>query len=285
MNLLLSALKSLPEYQRLLTAVERGQVAAMSGVGQLARSHFLAALYRDSGRPALIVCQDDMAAQRLQQELAAFLGEEAPILPTREFTFYDAAVVSRGWEQKRLRRLYDLAQGKTRLLIASLDALSIRTMPRATLFSAAIQLRCGAAYDLDDLAGKLVAAGYARTSLVEGVGQFSIRGGILDVYSPSYDDPIRVEFWGDELDAMGFFDSITQRRTENLDEATLLPVAETAPRLHPDGVEGLCADIRAIIARQRRRKTPNEALISTLEKDCEKLENGISFPAADRYNR
>ena len=283
MNLLLSALKALPEYERLTTAMDRGQVVALSGVGQLARSHVMAALHRDSGRPALVVCQDDLAAQKLQSELAAFLGEEPPILPSREFTFYDAAVVSRGWEQKRLRQLYDLALGKTRLLIASLESLSIRTMPRPTLFSAAISLKCGAVYSMDELADKLVAAGYARTSLVEGVGQFSIRGGILDVYSPSYDDPIRVEFWGDELDAMGFFDAITQRRTENLGEATLLPVAETAPRLHPGGAAGLCADIRAIIARQRRRKTPNEALIATLERDCEKLENGIAFPAADRY--
>jgi len=283
MNLLLSALSSLPEYRALLAAVEAGQAAAVSGVGQLARSHVTAALIRDSQRPALVVCQDDMAAQRMQAELSAFLGQQIPILPGREFTFYDAAVVSRGWEQKRLRQLYDLAEGKTRLLIASLDALSLRTMPRATLFTAAIRLRRGASYDLEDLANKLVAAGYARTTLVEGVGQFSIRGGILDVYSPSCDDPIRAEFWGDELDTMGFFDSITQRRTENIEEATLLPVAETAPRLHPEGVSGLCADLQALIARQRRRRNPNEALIATLQKDMETLENGLPFPAADRY--
>ena len=96
MNLLLSALNSLPEYRALCSAVEAGQVAALSGVGQLARSHVMAALIRHSGRPVLVVCQDDMAAQRMQQELAAFLGEAAPILPSREFTFYDAAVVSRG---------------------------------------------------------------------------------------------------------------------------------------------------------------------------------------------
>ena len=283
MNLLLSALAALPEYEALRAAVDAGQVAALSGVGQLARSHVMAALIRDAGRPVLVVCQDDMAAQRLQGELAAFLGQTPPILPTRELTFYDAAVVSRGWEQKRLRQLYDLAQGKTPLLVASLDALCLRTMPRSVLFSAAIRLKCGAAYSLDDLAGRLTAAGYSRTSLVEGVGQFSIRGGILDVYSPACDDPIRAEFWGDELDAMGFFDPITQRRTENIEEAVLLPVAETAPRLHPQGTAGLCDDLRALIARQKRRKNQNQPLIATLEADLEKLENGVSFPAADRY--
>ena len=283
MNLLLTALDSLPEYGSLVNAVDKGQVCALSGVGQLARSHVMAGLYAASGRPTLVICQDDLAAQRLAEELTAFLGEAPALLPTREFTFYDAAVVSRGWEQKRLRQLYDLATGKTRLLVASLDALCLRTMPKDVLFAASITLKCGAAYDLDDLSRKLTDAGYARTSLVEGVGQFSIRGGILDVYSPADDQPIRAEFWGDELDAMGFFDPITQRRTENISEATLLPVAETAPRLHPDGVPGLCADISALIARQKRRKNPFEPLINTLQADMEKLENGISFPAADRY--
>ena len=283
MELLLSSLNHLPEYLSLKTAVDSGHTVAMSGVGQLARSHVMAALCRDSGRPAVVVCQDDLAAQRMQQELAAFLGETPELLPSREFTFYDAAVVSRGWEQKRLRQLYDLAVGRTKLLVASLEALSLRTMPRSVLFSSAITLKAGAAYDMEELSKKLTDAGYARTSLVEGVGQYSIRGGILDVYSPACDQPIRAEFWGDELDAMGYFDAITQRRTENIEEAVLLPVAETAPRLHPEGVDGLCADIRALIARQKRRKNPHEALINTLQADVEKLENGISFPAADRY--
>ena len=283
MNLLLSALNALPEYDALVKAVDKGQVCALSGVGQLARSHVMAAVYAAAGRPALVVCQDDMAAQRAAEELTAFLGEAPALLPTREFTFYDAAVVSRGWEQKRLRQLYDLAIGKTRLLVASLDALCLRTMPKDVLFSASVTLKAGAAYEMDDLARRLTDAGYARTSLVEGVGQFSIRGGILDVFSPADDQPIRAEFWGDELDAMGFFDPITQRRTENIDEAVLLPVAETAPRLHPEGVPGLCADISALIARQKRRKNPFEPLINTLQADMEKLENGISFPAADRY--
>ena len=283
MNLLLSSLHDLTEYKSLCSAVEKGQTAALSGVGQLSRSHVMAALYRHSGRPAVVLCQDELAAQRTAEELTSFLGEAPALLPGREFTFYEAAVVSRGWEQQRVRQLYDLAVGKTRLLVTSLDALTLRTVPKDVLFSAAVILRQGASYDMDTLARQLTDAGYARTTLVEGVGQFSIRGGILDVYSPAADLPIRAEFWGDELDAMGHFDPITQRRTENLEEAILLPVAETAPRLHPDGVEGLCADIRALIARQNRRKNPNEALLKTLGGDLEKLENGLPFPAADRY--
>ncbi len=283
MQILLSVLEGLPAYRQLLDAAERGCPAALSGAGQIARSHLIASLARDCPRPLVVVCQDDTAAGRLQAELRAFLGTEPPVLPTRELTLYDAAVASRGWEQKRLRQLYDLASGATRLQLTSLEALSLRTMPREVLFSAAVTLRPGAAWDLKDLTARLEAAGYARTSLVEGPGQFALRGGILDVFSPAYDRPVRAEFFGDEVDTMGFFDPLTQRRTENVSEALLLPSAETQPRLHPGGLEGLLRDLDGLIARQQRRKTPNEALLTTLRRDRELLASGVSLTAADRY--
>lgn len=74
---------------------------------------------------------------------------------------------------------------------------------------------------------------------MEGVGQFALRGGILDVYAPGMDAPARVEFFGDEVDAMGSFDLSTQRRTENLEEVRLLPAAETLPQLAPGGLAGV----------------------------------------------
>ncbi len=283
MNILLSMLKKLPEYEALLSALEARQTVAVSGVSQIIRSHFISALIAESERPALIVCQDDLAAQRAQAELAAFLGSTPPLLPARELTLYESASVSREWEHRRMRLLYGLATGKVKVLVASMEALSLRTVPRQTLFGGLVTLKCGAEYDLDSLTARLVRAGYSRTSLVEGVGQFALRGGILDVFSPAHDQPIRAEFFGDELDAMGFFDPLTQRRTENLDEAVLLPVAETVPFLHPDGAEGLCKDLSALIARQKRRKTPNTALISTLEGDIDKLQGGVPLTAADRY--
>ena len=283
MELLLSALRGLPEYNALCASVAAGEVAALSGVGQLTRSHFIAALTTQVGRPALVLCPDEPAAQRTQLELAAFLPQTPALLPTREFTFCDAAVVSRGWEQQRLALLWRVLQGEAPVVVASLDALSLRTMPPQVLQGAAVCLKTGESYSIETLAQQLTAAGYARTSLVEGVGQFSIRGGILDFYSPACDAPVRAEFWGDELDTMGYFDLMTQRRTENLAQTVALPVAEALPALHSGGTAGLAADIAALAARQRRRKAPHEALLAKLEADREKLESGVSFPAADRY--
>ena len=143
MEKLLSMLKTMPEYNTLLSSMADGQSAAVTGIGQINRSHLLAGLYHDSSRPMVLLCQDEMAARRLQEELKCFLGEAAPILPGRDLTLYDAAVVSRAWEQKRLRQLYDLALGKTRLQIMSWEAMSLRTMPPAVLKSAAFTLEVG----------------------------------------------------------------------------------------------------------------------------------------------
>ena len=283
MEQLLSTLKSIPEYGQLLTAVSRAESAAVTGIGQINRSHMIAGLHQQTQRPIVVICQDDMAAKRLQEELKAFLGDAAPILPNRELTLYDAAVVSRAWEQKRLRQLYDLAGGHTKLQIFTWEALSQRTMPRQVLMQAAFRLETGKEYPIDWLLNQLATSGYSRCGMVEGPGQFAVRGGIVDIYSPAADRPVRAEFFGDELDTMGYFDPDTQRRTDNIDELTVLPVGETQPRLHPEGLEGLCADLNRLIARQKRRKNINEALIATLQKDLEKYENGLQNPASDRY--
>lgn len=283
MEKLLSVLKTVPEYNTLLENILQDSSVAVTGIGQINRSHLIAGLYNHTDQPITVICQDDLAAKRIQEELKAFLGCTVPILPSRELTLYDSSVVSRAWEQQRMRQLYNLSTGNTRLQILPWEALSQRTMPPAVLHGAAFCLKTGQVYEPEELLAKLVQAGYSRCGMVEGPGQFAVRGGILDLYSPASERPVRAEFFGDELDTMGYFDPATQRRTENVDIITVLPIGETQPHLHPKGLSGLCGDLRHLIARQQRRKNPNEALIKTLEKDLEKYGNGLQNPASDRY--
>ncbi len=283
MEKLLSLLTTIGEYNALLDCIGKNQAAAITGIGQINRSHMIAGLARQVNRPLVLICQDDMAAKRLQEELKCFLGVTAPVLSSRDLTLYDAAVVSRAWEQKRLRQLYDLAQGSTPIQIFSWEALSQRTMPRQVLLDAAFTLEVGREYVLDALVSRLTASGYSRCGMVEGPGQFALRGGIIDIYSPAADRPFRAEFFGDELDTMGYFDPETQRRTENIESVTVLPIGETQPSLHPGGIAGLCRDLTTLITRQKRRKHLNEALLTTLTRDLEKYENGMHHSASDRY--
>ena len=283
MNLINHILKKLPEYNTLRDLSEKNVPCGITGLSSIHRAHIISALRQDTGRCLLVVCQDDLAAARMAEELQGFLGEKPPILPTRELSLIGSAAVSRGWEHQRLSMLHHLGTQGYPVLIASAEALALRTMPKSTLFSSAISLVVGGSYDMDTLSHKLTHLGYRRSTLVEGTGQFALRGGILDVFSPGAPAPVRAEFFGDELDSMGYFDTTTQRRTENIEEINLLPTAEVLPELHPGGREGLAADLSALIARQKRRKHINEPLIDTLTRDREAIENGALFSGSDRY--
>ena len=283
MKQLLSALRDIPEYRALTAAIDNGACpAAFTGLSAVHRAHFAAGLHQELGRPVVVVCADEGEAQRMERDLAALSGEKVAGLSAREFTFHNAAVVSRQYEHRRLSVLRSLAAGECPLLVCTVEALLQRTMPKVLLTQAAQVLRMGESHELSGLAHTLSAAGYTRCQQVEGVGQFALRGGILDFFSPAHPKPVRVEFFGDEIDAMGLFDVDTQRRIENLPEAEILPAAEVLPQFAPGGFGGLLEGLDSLISRVKRRKG-GDRLLDTLEEDREKLAQGMSFPAMDRY--
>ena len=218
----------------------------------------------------------------MARDLAALSGEAVRTLSAREFTFHNAAVVSRQYEHRRLSTLRALAAGECPLLVCTVESILQRTIPKTLLTQAAQVLRMGERHDLGELAGTLAAAGYTRCEQVEGVGQFALRGGILDFFSPAHPKPVRVEFFGDEIDAMGLFDPDTQRRIENLGAAEILPAAEVLPQFTPGGYGGLLEGLDRLISQAKRRKG-NETLVQTLEEDRERLAASTAFPAMDRY--
>ena len=283
MKPLLSALNDIPEYRSLLAAIDNGACpAAFSGLSAVHRAHFAAGIRQELNRPVVVVCADEGEAERMARDLAALSGEEVRTLSAREFTFHNAAVVSRQYEHRRLSTLRALAAGECPLLVCTVESILQRTIPKTLLTQAAQVLRMGERHDLGELAGTLAAAGYTRCEQVEGVGQFALRGGILDFFSPAHPKPVRVEFFGDEIDAMGLFDPDTQRRIENLGAAEILPAAEVLPQFAPGGYGGLLEGLDRLISQAKRRKG-NETLVQTLEEDRERLAASTAFPAMDRY--
>ena len=283
MKPLLSALNDIPEYRSLLAAIDNGACpAAFSGLSAVHRAHFAAGIRQELGRPVVVVCADEGEAERMARDLAALSGEAVRTLSAREFTFHNAAVVSRQYEHRRLSTLRALAAGECPLLVCTVESILQRTIPKTLLTQAAQVLRMGERHDLGELAGTLAAAGYTRCEQVEGVGQFALRGGILDFFSPAHPKPVRVEFFGDEIDAMGLFDPDTQRRIENLGAAEILPAAEVLPQFTPGGYGGLLEGLDRLISQAKRRKG-SETLVQTLEEDRERLSASTAFPAMDRY--
>ncbi len=281
MKQLLNTLLGIPEVKSLVEAVERGECpAAVTGLGSVHRAQVGAALAEGTGRPLVMVCDHEGDAVRLAEDLETLLGVSPLRLFARELFVRAGTVISRQWELGRIGTLCRLGQEKGPLvLVCTAEGLLQKTSPADALQGAAVTLKMGERCDLADLSRRLTAAGYTRADQVEGVGQFALRGGILDVFSPLMEEPVRCEFFDDEIDSLGSFDTATQRRTKNLDSALLLPAAELLPEaglascfdcLPPDAL--LCLSETGRVAERVKNvlwqaKEDTESLLAAGEKD------------------
>ena len=214
-------------------------------------------------------------------DLHELLGEDVSLLFAREWQLRDRVFASHGWEQQRIGSLCSLAAGKAPILVATVDGLMQRTLPPDALRGAVTDISLGDRFDLNALSKKLVESGYTRAETVEGVGQFALRGGILDVWSP-LSAPVRVEFFDDEVDAMGEFDVTTQRRTQNVKSLTVLPAVEVLPALSDGGREKMLERLERA-AQKIAKKAEDSPIVQTLRSDIERLRNDLPLGGMDRY--
>ena len=286
MNILFRQILNHKEAAALPSALESGGLPALiSGLSPVHRANLAAALRGALDRPLFVVCSDDTAAEAMARDLSSMLGEAVTTLLMRDFVFYPAEAVSRQAEQKRLAALCRLARGEAPVAVASVSGLMQRTLSPGTLLAAALTVEDGASLPPERLEEALLRCGYTRCEQVEGPGQFARRGGILDFFSPADTEPVRIEFWGDDIDSMSRFDVQSQRRTEHLPRCTVLPAVETLPTLYPGGVSALADEIErfADAYARRRRSEAADRLRETLRGDAEKLRTGLPLPDADRY--
>jgi len=219
-------LHALPEFRDLLASLDGGAAPVLlSGMTAGSRAPVAAALEQVTKAPVVLICADEREASALIQDLEALSGKEVSFLPSRDFHFHPGTA-SHQWEHRRLGLFHALLSGSLPFLVVTIEALLQRTIPPEVLQKATRILKDTGNYDLTELTEHLAAIGYARCEQVEGVGQFSVRGGILDLFSPGQDRPCRVEFWGDEVDSMGIFDPGTQRRIQSIKELVILPAGE-----------------------------------------------------------
>ncbi len=284
MEQFLQQLQTIPETAELIRRVEEGGCpAAVSGLQPVQRACVGAAVARGTGRPAVFVCGDEREVRQLSGDLRTLMEQEPVQLLAREWQFRPGAVSSREWERSRLAALYALARGQAPVVVTTADALMARTLPPQTLLEMSVTIRAGERTDLQSLSQTLLSAGYTRCDQVEGVGQFALRGGILDVFSPLMDQPVRCEFFDDEIDSMGTFDPGTQRRTANVDSALLLPAAEVLPRCAPEGLDGLGRRLSALAEKLEKTGGAGAKATPRLREDAELLLGGGLPGGMDRY--
>ena len=278
------------ELAALPSLLESGELPALiSGLSAVHRANLAAALFLGLEKPLFVICPDDTAAENFARDLESMLQMPVPAVPLREFVFLPAEAVSRRTEQQRLNSLSMLleAERENRLsvTVASVSAMMQRTVPKALLRKAAFTISATESYSLEELEDALIRSGYERTEQVEGPGQFAQRGGILDLFSPAEPQPVRMEFWGDEIDSMGYFDISTQRRDENITECRVLPAAESLSTLSVGGAETVAKKLEELAERNAKRRSSTSAgkLSATMRSDAEKIRARLAMPDLDRW--
>ncbi len=182
------------------------------------------------------------------EDLSALLGGGVSLLPAREITFYQDVAASREVAYRRIEAMRKVLSGDARAIVAPADALLHRMMPREAFNRNTISLRVGDVTPIDQLIERLLTAGYTREYMVEGKGQFSVRGGIIDVYPADALSAVRIEFFDDELDSIRAVDVMSQRSQGNMQEVVIPPASE-AP-VPQEGTEELARLLLEALARQ-----------------------------------
>ncbi len=192
------------------------------GASYINKIHIASVLCQDGG--ALVVMPNESEAIRAQKDLTA-LGIDCVYYPSKDFVFREMEGVSREYEHKRLKALECMLGGKA-VVVCSVEAALQYTLPPSALKKYRFTIKKGDEIELEVIKKRLVSSGYVHSSQVDGVGQFSVRGGIIDIFSPCYDTPVRLELWGDEVEQIFSFSTDDQRRNGALKAVKIIPVRE-----------------------------------------------------------
>ena len=226
MKALFDIFKTEPDYARLLAAVQKGNLpAAASGLSNVHKAFAAAALKVHTGKKISLITPDEQTAVALKDDLES-MGLNCLLFYSRDYNTERVTGYSKEYEHKRIDTLSRVLDGAFDVVVIPVDAAIQFTLPPEILKENIIEVSSTDAINIAEFCQRLVDAGYVRSELCEGVGQFAVRGGIIDVFATGNDYPVRIELWGDEVDSLSYFDITTQRRGENIDSIKIYPANE-----------------------------------------------------------
>jgi len=232
--------EKLPAFARVASHLKEGTGRIrVSGVVAPAKALLLVLFQRAAGRPLIFVVSDNRAVEEFVPVLRGFCELSAACdpdsiisLPARDVLPFQNLSPHSELQEERATALWKIATGAASIVVSPVAATAIRLRSGDYYSDLARTVRRGESFDLEALLAHLNTVGYTPADVVEMPGQYAVRGGILDVYSPEADRPLRIEFFGDEADSIRKFDPASQRSSTPVDEALLLPLTETPVSEH-----------------------------------------------------
>ena len=265
-------LKKNNQYKTLLTSISEGALPCLAtGVCDVHKALIVSALSCHQNKKILLITPDEPSAAKLIEDLKN-LNVKVHSFESRDFVLNNAFGSSKDYEHKRLYTLFGILNGECDVVVSSIQAAAQYTLPANVLEQNAFNLQVGATVNDADLISNLLSSGYCRCEQVEGKGQFSKRGGIIDIFCPSDLKPYRIEFWGDEIDSISTFDVTNQRRIEQVDSIRITPAQE---------ITAAPSDIENMLLKLKSQKL-SEAQLAQVNSDLERVKYGESVNL-DRY--
>ena len=271
MNLILKELEKSQKYDDFIKNIEnKKSPIAISGLTGVAETSIISACHERLKRPILIITYNEIQAQNLVKDFK-FFTDKVEYLPKKEIVTYDYIAESKNLPYKRIEVLNKIFKNQNTIIVSSIEAIKQKIISKKALYKNVLNFKVGERCNLEELKQKLVNLGYERFDLIDGRGEFSVRGGIIDI-STTETTGIRIELWGDEIDSIRHFNIISQRSIDNMEKAEIFPAHEYVLDSSIEEVE-----------KNINQNVYNENISKKVEEDLEKIRNGEYISKIDRY--
>ena len=271
MNTILGELGKNPKFCEYIKTIEnKKSPIAISGLTDVGMTQMISATREFAKRPILVITYNEIQAQKILRDIKYFT-DKVYYLPKKEIVTYDYVAESKDLPYERIETLNKMQEMRTGVVITTIEAVLQKMISKKALYKNTLNFKVGDSENLETIKQKLVELGYVRCDLIEGRGQFSVRGGIVDI-SVNEKEGVRLEFWGDEIDSIRYFNVVSQRSTENIDKITIYPAHEY---ILESNIEDVITNIRNTIY--------SEKLQETIEQDIELIKAGNYISKIDRY--
>lgn len=271
MNLILKELEKSSKYNDFIKNLEnKKSPIAISGLTGVAEASIIAKCLEQTKRPIFIITYNEIQAQALVNDLK-FFTEYVAYLPKKEIITYDYVAESKNLPYERIEILNKIYKKQKLIIVTSVETIKQKIISKDTLYKNVLKFKVGDRCDLEVLKQKLVDLGYQRFDLIDGRGEFSVRGGIIDI-STTESTGIRIELWGDEIDSIRHFNIISQRSIDNIEKIEIFPAHEY---ILETSIEKIAKNIS--------NNVYPENISEKVESDLEKIRNGEYISKIDRY--
>ncbi len=279
-------LVDLAEYTDMKQDLDKGKgPVQISGVTDSQKVHVMHELSKDNPW-RLVVTYDDTRAKEIFDDFSYF-EPNTWLYPARDLLFYSSDIHGNLLTRQRMQVFKHLLEDEGGVVVTTVDGLMDHLLPLSRIKESCLNIMVGQTLDMEEIKHLLTGMGYERMGQVDGMGQFSVRGGILDVFPLTEEVPVRIELWGDEVDSIRSFDAESQRSIQQMDEVTIYPAAElilTKEHIE-EGILRLEADEKKQEKAFRDQKKPEEAqrIRRAVGELVESLKEGFDVQTLDAY--